>query len=107
MLHYIARRVLIGFLTLGLITLVVYGLIRNMPGDPLALMVDSTDFGGPDRPVSAVFYEEMKKEMGLDDLAFFCEYHVSQGMRGAFFFGESPAAAPAGSGTGYGSGYGG
>jgi len=41
------------------------------------------------------------------DLAFFCEYHVTQGMRGAFFFGESPAAAPAGGGTGYGSGYGG
>ncbi len=34
MLSYIVRRLLIGLLTLWLITFLVYGLIRNMPGDP-------------------------------------------------------------------------
>ena len=36
MAGYLIRRVLLGLLTLLLITMAVYGLIRMMPGDPLA-----------------------------------------------------------------------
>jgi plastocyanin len=32
---------------------------------------------------------------GGGDVAFFCRFHVTQGMRGAFFFGASPSAAAA------------
>jgi peptide/nickel transport system permease protein len=64
MVHYFARRILIGIFTLGLITLVIYGLIRNMPGDPLALAsLGALDAG---QQVSSVHYEAMRKEMGLD-----------------------------------------
>ena len=35
MLSYLIRRVLIGGVTLLLITLVIYTLIRHMPGSPL------------------------------------------------------------------------
>ena len=46
---------------------------------------------------------------GGADIAFFCKYHVSLGMRGAFFFGATPqttsASTSGGSGTGSGSGY--
>ena len=35
MLSYLIRRVLIGGITLLLITLVIYTLIRHMPGSPL------------------------------------------------------------------------
>jgi peptide/nickel transport system permease protein len=37
MLNYLIRRVALGFLTLLLITFVVYALIRHMPGTPLTL----------------------------------------------------------------------
>ena len=37
MLNYLVRRLLLGLVTLVLITFLVYGLIRNMPGTPLTL----------------------------------------------------------------------
>jgi len=37
---------------------------------------------------------------GGSDIQFFCAFHVTQGMRGAFFFGSAPQAAGGGSGTG-------
>jgi plastocyanin len=44
-------------------------------------------------------------------VAFFCEYHKSSGMQGAFFFhagdtvGTAPASSPTDTSTGYGTGY--
>ncbi len=43
MLTYLIRRVLLGFLTLFLITFLVYGLIRAMPGDPTTVNAESMD----------------------------------------------------------------
>lgn len=43
---------------------------------------------------------------GGADIQFFCNFHVSLGMRGAFFFGASPQSTAASSGTGSGSGSG-
>ena len=63
MINYLLRRVLIGCFTLLLITFVVYGLIRAMPGSPLdtdPMMMD------PSRQVSAEDIERMKMVYGLD-----------------------------------------
>ncbi len=63
MLHYLTRRVLLGLLTLIAITAIVYGLIRNMPGDPLA-----AQFGGEDlsRRIDPKDMERMRATFGLD-----------------------------------------
>ena len=37
MVHFLVRRLVIGAFTLLLITFVVFGLIRNMPGTPLTV----------------------------------------------------------------------
>lgn len=63
MINYVIRRLAIGMLTLLLITFVVYGLIRNMPGTPLT--VDLAE-SSPDKQISA---EELKRRAeiyGLD-----------------------------------------
>jgi peptide/nickel transport system permease protein len=63
MVNYIIRRLAIGLVTLLMITFVVYGLIRNMPGTPLT--VDLAE-SSPDKQISA---EEMKRRAeiyGLD-----------------------------------------
>ena len=65
MLRYVARRLALGVLTLLLISFVVYGLIRAMPGD-------AADYArsGPDEEhgiqVSRERYEEMQRAFGLD-----------------------------------------
>ena len=38
MINYIIRRLLLGALTLVLITFLIYALIRNIPGTPLTLL---------------------------------------------------------------------
>jgi peptide/nickel transport system permease protein len=48
MLSYLVRRFLLGLFTLFLVTLIVYGLIRNMPGTPLTM----TENTSPDRELS-------------------------------------------------------
>ncbi|MEX0793357.1 MAG: ABC transporter permease [Pirellulaceae bacterium] len=42
MFTYIVRRLLIGVLTLMVVTCIIYGLIRNMPGTPLTLLQQET-----------------------------------------------------------------
>ena len=65
MLRYVARRLALGGLTLALISFVVYGLIRAMPGDP-------ADYAqaGPEETrsvqVTREHYEEMQRAFGLD-----------------------------------------
>jgi peptide/nickel transport system permease protein len=61
MAAYLIRRLLIGVVTLLLITLLVYALIRSMPGDPS--MIDTE---GLNRPISPENYELARKAYGLD-----------------------------------------
>ena len=63
MLGYLIRRVLIGLLTLLLITMAIYALVRYMPGSPL-----STDpaMMNPEKMPSEEDLERMKAAYGLD-----------------------------------------
>src|SRR5688500_13637347 len=63
MLHYLIRRVLLGVLTLLLITFLIFGLIRNMPGSPLTVNMAEID---PSRQISQEQVERLKKIYGLD-----------------------------------------
>lgn len=65
MLQHLARRIPIALATLVLITFVLYGLIRSLPGTPLdALKSAIAEQGG--RMIDSARYEEMKKFYGLD-----------------------------------------
>jgi len=63
MFNYLIRRLLLGFLTLLLITFVVFGLIRNMPGTPLTLQMAEID---PSRRISEEDLKRMEQAYGLD-----------------------------------------
>lgn len=63
MITYLVRRVLLGLLTLLFVTMIVYGLIRNMPGTPLTLAAENMD---PSRKISSADYKLMEKAYGLD-----------------------------------------
>ena len=60
---YLARRAIFGILTLVVITGVVYGLARNMPGTPLTVQLGETD---PSRKFNPEDLERMKRIYGLD-----------------------------------------
>src|SRR5262249_9191451 len=57
------RRVLLGILTLWLVTFLVYGLIRSMPGDPTLVRMERMAPGKNIRPQDM---EQMRKIYGLD-----------------------------------------
>jgi len=61
MIAYLVRRVLVGLLTLWLITFVVFGLIRNMPGTPLQLEAENLD-----QKIDPADIALMQKNYGLD-----------------------------------------
>lgn len=63
MLDYLIRRLLLAAITLILITFVVYGLIRLMPGDPLLMQLESM---GPDKRPSNEDIERMREMYGLN-----------------------------------------
>jgi peptide/nickel transport system permease protein len=63
MTNYILRRLLLGVVTLLLITFLVFGLIRNMPGTPLTVELGESD---PSRRINPEDLERMKKTYGLD-----------------------------------------
>lgn len=63
MLTYITRRLLIGSVTLLLITFMIFGLIRNMPGTPLTVALGELD---PSRKLDPAEIERMRKSYGLD-----------------------------------------
>jgi peptide/nickel transport system permease protein len=63
MLHYLVRRSLLGLITLLLITFIVYGLLRNMPGNPLTIAQAVDD---PSRKLSKEDQERIVKAYGLD-----------------------------------------
>ena len=58
MIHYIIRRLLLGMLTLLLITLFIYGLIRAMPGSPLLVQMAQMD---PSRELNEEDLKRMEK----------------------------------------------
>jgi len=63
MLHYLVRRIGMGFLTLLFITFVVYGLVRNMPGTPLTTDPAMMD---PSKQISAEEIQRLEKLYGFD-----------------------------------------
>lgn len=63
MLDYLIRRLLMAAATLLLITFVVYGLIRLMPGDPLLVQLENM---GPDKVPQAEDLERMREMFGLN-----------------------------------------
>ena len=63
MFSYLVRRLLIGLVTLTLITFIIFGLIRNMPGTPLSNAMAMID---PGKELSEADRERMEKAYGLD-----------------------------------------
>ena len=63
MLTYLVRRFGIGLFTLLLITFIVYGLIRNMPGSPVTQDLARLD---PGKVMSEEDYQRILKLYGLD-----------------------------------------
>src|SRR5262245_16565543 len=63
MLNYVVRRVIIGAMTLLLITFLIFALIRNMPGTPLTIAVSELD---PSRRLDPADLERITKTYGLD-----------------------------------------
>ncbi|MCE9605115.1 MAG: ABC transporter permease [Planctomycetia bacterium] len=64
MLNYLARRLLIGLVTLLCITFLVYGLIRQMPGDPTTVAINESD---PSKKLDKAALERKRKEFFLDE----------------------------------------
>lgn len=62
MVNYLIRRLLLAVLTLFFVTLIVYGLIRNIPGTPLTIM-ENMD---PSKIIRGADLEIMKKAFKLD-----------------------------------------
>lgn len=90
MLTYLVRRSLLAIFTLFVVTIIVYGLIRNMPGTPLT----ASENLDPSKKVSAEDYDLMKKAYGLDkpwyEAYFFWLANVAQGDLGASFRERQP-----------------
>ncbi len=63
MIHYIIRRLLLGALTLVLITFLIYALIRNIPGTPLTV---AQAVGDPSLQMSEEDMARLEKAYGLD-----------------------------------------
>lgn len=63
MINYLIRRLGIAVLTLWLVTFVVYGLIRSMPGTPLTTDPRMMD---PSKQISKEEEERLNKQYGLD-----------------------------------------
>jgi len=63
MLNYLIRRLAIGALTLLLITFVIYGLIRKMPGTPLTVDMAEMD---PSKQISPERAKQLAAIYGLD-----------------------------------------
>lgn len=62
MATYLLRRLLLGILTLLVITCVVYGLARNMPGTPLTAQMGED----PSRKINAEDQKRLERIYGLD-----------------------------------------
>jgi peptide/nickel transport system permease protein len=82
MINYFVRRFLLGLVTLLLITFLVYGLIRMMPGDPLLMKLEAAS---PDRPIRIEDIERMRAIFGLNDPWYVAYWHwLGNILRGDF-----------------------
>ncbi len=63
MATYLLRRILLGLVTLVVITLLVYGLARSMPGNPLTVQLGESD---PSRKLNPEDQQRMLEIYGLD-----------------------------------------
>ena len=63
MVSYLIRRMALAVVTLLMITGIVYGLARAMPGTPLTIAIGESD---PSRKLNPADIERMKKAYGLD-----------------------------------------
>jgi peptide/nickel transport system permease protein len=63
MVSYLIRRLGLALVTLVVITWIVYGLARAMPGTPLTVAIGETD---PSRKLNPADIERMKRAYGLD-----------------------------------------
>lgn len=63
MVSYLTRRLLLGALTLVLVTFAVYALIRNMPGTPLTINMAEAD---PSKTISNEEKRRLERTYGLD-----------------------------------------
>ncbi|MCU0877667.1 MAG: ABC transporter permease [Pirellulaceae bacterium] len=90
---YLIRRLLLGFVTLVVVTAIVYALIRHMPGTPLTMAAENMD---PSRKISDEDYALMKKAYGLDKdwyvAYFYWIGNVARGDLGASFRERKPVA---------------
>lgn len=64
MIYYLIRRLLIGLITLVCITFIVYGIIRQMPGDPTTVAINESD---PSQALDKTAFKRMRAEFFLDD----------------------------------------
>ena len=60
MVNYLIRRLLISVITLIVISMVIFGILKIAPGDPLAGFANN-----PNVPVAV--RAQIRKNMGLDD----------------------------------------
>jgi len=60
MFSYFVRRLFIGLITLVLITFIIFGLIRNMPGTPISVNMAMID---PGKELNPADVERMKKSL--------------------------------------------
>lgn len=63
MLNYLIRRILIGIVTLLCITFFVYGLLRQMPGDPTTVAINESD---PSKKLDPEALKRKREEYYLD-----------------------------------------
>ncbi|MCH9652246.1 MAG: ABC transporter permease [Planctomycetes bacterium] len=63
MFSYLVRRLFIGVITLVLITFIIFGLIRNMPGTPISVNMAMID---PGKELNTADIKRMEKAYGLD-----------------------------------------
>ena len=63
MANYLLRRILLGVVTLTVITFIVYGLARSMPCNPLTVQLGESD---PSRKLNAEDQQRMLEIYGLD-----------------------------------------
>jgi peptide/nickel transport system permease protein len=93
MIHHLLRRLALGLVTLALITFLVYGLIRAIPGTPLTAVVGQMD---PSRRLNPDDIKRLEAAYGLDkpwyEAYFLWVANVARGDLGKSFSGNAPVA---------------
>lgn len=93
---YLLRRLLIGLFTLWIVTILVYILVRNMPGDPFTLNLESGD-----KKVNQQQLKDARETLGLNDPIYVGYFKwlasVSKGDFGISFSQNKPVAKIIGS----------